>query len=550
ASDGGVYADTLPAHVSYVEGSASHGGVYGAGQIVWSLGALDAGQAVMLTFRVMVDEPLPAGVEWITNTAVVGDDGLNGPDPTPEDNADEDVDGVEAAPDLVVHKDDGETVVEAGQVLTYTVVVANVGDQGATGVVVTDTLPLHVTYVPGSASHGGVYDGTHLVWVLGDLGAGQVVTLTFRVTVDEPLPAGVEWITNTAVVGDDGLNGPDPTPWNNGDEDVDQVLAAPIIGATKRAALWTDADGDGNISPGDTLRYTVIIRNTGDREATNLAYADTPDENTTLVNGSVMTTQGVVTSGNAPGDLTVGVAIGSVWPGEVVTITYDVVIHVPFPEDISSVVNHGLITGDNVPPTPTDDPTTPEDRDPTIVPVNLAPEIIATKTAALYQDVDASGTTTPGDVLEYTVHITNVGTATAYGVVFQDLLDPNTTLVAGSVYASQGHVAVGNGPRDEYVIVEVGNLAPYGGAVEIRYRVYINSPLPPGVTIISNQGFISGSNVDSTVTDDPTTPEPDDPTDVVVSPPTYVGLLYIQASHLNARQVLIRWETAIEVDNL
>ncbi|MBC7255060.1 MAG: DUF11 domain-containing protein, partial [Chloroflexi bacterium] len=299
-----------------------------------------------------------------------------------------------------------------------------------------------------------------------------------------------------------------------------------------------------------TLRYTVIIRNTGDREATNLTYVDTPDANTSLVNGSVTTTRGVVTSGNASGDLTVGVAIGSVWPGEVVTITYDVVIHVPFPEDVSSVVNHGLVTGDNVPPTPTDDPTTPSDRDPTIVPVNLAPEIIATKTVTLYQDVDASGTTTPGDVLEYTVHITNVGTATAYGVVFQDLLDPNTTLVAGSVYTSQGNVAVGNGPRDEYVIIEVGNLAPYGGAVEIRYHVCINSPLPPGVTIISNQGFINGSNVDSTVTDDPTTPEPDDPTDVVVSPPTYVGLLYMRAIYLNGRQVLIRWETAIEVDNL
>ncbi|MBI4751529.1 MAG: DUF11 domain-containing protein [Acidobacteria bacterium] len=63
-------------------------------------------------------------------------------------------------------------------------------------------------------------------------------------------------------------------------------LFAPIISATKVDSLITDNDSDTLVDPGDTLRYTITINNTGS-DATGLGLTDTISANTTLVGGSV-----------------------------------------------------------------------------------------------------------------------------------------------------------------------------------------------------------------------------------------------------------------------
>ena len=58
------------------------------------------------------------------------------------------------------------------------------------------------------------------------------------------------------------------------------------------------------------------------------------------------------------------------------------------------------------------------------------PTISATKTYT------PSGNANPGDTLMYSIVISNTGTMDALGVTLTDTIDPNTTLVAGSVIAS------------------------------------------------------------------------------------------------------------------
>ncbi len=65
---------------------------------------------------------------------------------------------------------------------------------------------------------------------------------------------------------------------------------AAMLSATKSDALFTDVNMDGNADPGDTLKYTVTITNTGDMAATGVVFNDTIDPNTTLVPGSIKTT--------------------------------------------------------------------------------------------------------------------------------------------------------------------------------------------------------------------------------------------------------------------
>ncbi|HKZ83155.1 MAG TPA: Ig-like domain-containing protein [Anaerolineae bacterium] len=74
------------------------------------------------------------------------------------------------------------------------------------------------------------------------------------------------------------------------------TLEAPLapqavnITATKTDALLADNDGDNRADPGDTLRYTVVITNSGDADATAVVLDDTIDDNTVFVPGSVRTT--------------------------------------------------------------------------------------------------------------------------------------------------------------------------------------------------------------------------------------------------------------------
>src|SRR6266478_411042 len=65
----------------------------------------------------------------------------------------------------------------------------------------------------------------------------------------------------------------------------------------------------------------------------------------------------------------------------------------------------------------------------------VAPSVSATKTDALFTDVDGDNQADPGDTVKYTVNINSSG-ADATGVTFTDTVDPNTAFVAGSLRAT------------------------------------------------------------------------------------------------------------------
>ena len=71
-------------------------------------------------------------------------------------------------------------------------------------------------------------------------------------------------------------------------KDRNAALLVPMISATKSGVLQTDTVGpNGVVNPGDTLRYTVTVTNSG-TDATGVNFSDTIDANTTLVGGSVI----------------------------------------------------------------------------------------------------------------------------------------------------------------------------------------------------------------------------------------------------------------------
>src|SRR5688500_9287498 len=67
--------------------------------------------------------------------------------------------------------------------------------------------------------------------------------------------------------------------------------------------------------------------------------------------------------------------------------------------------------------------------------VSAAVVISATKTYTIIGD-DGDDKADPGEIIEYTVAITNSGSTDAANVALSDTIDANTTLVGGSLHAS------------------------------------------------------------------------------------------------------------------
>lgn len=66
-------------------------------------------------------------------------------------------------------------------------------------------------------------------------------------------------------------------------------------------------------------------------------------------------------------------------------------------------------------------------------------------------------------------------------------------------------------PSGETVNATIGTL-PAGKTVRVQFKVTVNSPLPAGVSQVSNQGTVSGSNFANVLTDDPAAGGSTDPT--------------------------------------
>ncbi len=90
-----------------------------------------------------------------------------------------------------------------GQVVTYTIAVANDRDATSGSIVVTDTLAPGLVLVEGSIVGTHTQDGHTITWQVGTLEAGGVPqTLSFSATLPATYPhSGTNEIVNTAIRG-------------------------------------------------------------------------------------------------------------------------------------------------------------------------------------------------------------------------------------------------------------------------------------------------------------------------------------------------------------
>jgi len=187
--------DTIPAGTEYVPGSLTGEATYdeAASQIRWS-GSLEVGEERAFTFSVTTDARSPDGTV-VTNTVSV-DDGFG-------TLIQRSVHTTLRGPDLswsVKLADTG--IADAGQVVTYTIRLRNVGG-GAAAAEITDVLPPEITYVPGSlwASGGEANYSDGVVTWRGEVIPSGMVLVRFGARLREDLEPGTK-IRNIVTITD------------------------------------------------------------------------------------------------------------------------------------------------------------------------------------------------------------------------------------------------------------------------------------------------------------------------------------------------------------
>ncbi|WP_328634253.1 DUF7927 domain-containing protein [Streptomyces sp. NBC_00356] len=184
------------------DATASTGTVsYDEPNLTWS-GDIPAGQTVTITYSATVNSP-DKGDHQLTNT-------VTGPGDSNCAKGSDDTDCQTLVPvaELQIAKTSDADKVKPGDKVTYTVTVKNVGEADYNGATLTDDMSnaLDDAVYNGDATTdtGDVsYDSPNLTWS-GDLPSGQTATLTYSMTVKDPI-TGNGTLAN-AVVGPDGSN--------------------------------------------------------------------------------------------------------------------------------------------------------------------------------------------------------------------------------------------------------------------------------------------------------------------------------------------------------
>ncbi|MET0499049.1 MAG: hypothetical protein ABW106_12370, partial [Steroidobacteraceae bacterium] len=311
---------------------------------------------------------------------------------------------------------------------------------------------------------------------------------------------------------------------------------------------------------GESLRYTITIKNVGTDNATEVSIRDQIPANTKYVVGST-TINGMALPDNAAGStpLVDGIAVyapedttpgkmradDTNTPNNVATITFDVTTY-PDLLDGTVISNQAFVSALNVGIVdyPSDDPRTPIVNDPTRDVIGNAPLLFADKRVALAVDLGSPGVVDPGDTLRYTITIYNTGAIPATDVVLRDMVPPNTTYVADSTVLNGlpvgrpdngssplvGGVYVSSADRTPPLpVAGEGTLSPNSSGV-VQFDLRVNAGTPTG-TIIRNQAVVRTAELPSVLTDGDGNPSTGpEPTVVVVG---------------NAQQLTITKEVAV-----
>ncbi len=311
--------------------------------------------------------------------------------------------------DLNLTKTVDNSTPNPGDDVIFTVNLLNQGTSAATGVTVTDLLPSGFTLVSAVASQGTYASGTGL-WTVGSLANTATATLTIRATVKT---SGV--FTNTAsITTSDQFDG----------DNTDNTASDAITLQTSDINISKVVD-NAVANVGENVTFTVTALNDGTDNATNLSISDQLPSGFAFV--SATPSAGTYNSGTG------------VWNIGTLNNAANATLSIT-----ATVLSSGTYT--NTATVSTLDQFDPDNTDDSAS-ETVVPPLADLAITKLVNNVSPN----VGDLITFTITLTNNGTAAASGVEVTDLLPSGYTI--GTVTPSTGTYVAATG------IWSVGSLA-------------------------------------------------------------------------------------------
>ncbi len=466
-------------------------------QLVWDLGDVTPANNGTIYLTGRVDSTAHVG-EVLTNTASIA---TNDPETNLSDNTSSYVAAVGAQTWDVQITNDLIGSPTPDNVWKYRLYVYNNGNSTAHNVVLTNTLPLSVTYVSWSSS---ATDGSHvlfeqqitetvlsatrqIVWPIGDVGAFDADTIYLLVQADNSLPIDTV-LTDTAII---TTSNTDSNVGNN-----EAIRSDTVVTPTKDVRV-TKSLYAGTTLPGNELSYKLDFYNDGNSIAHNVLLTDILPTDVTYL--SWATTYG----GDSHELLGRQVEVTKtssqiIWPLGDMPEGSNGSIYVSV--QVSPTAVSGNVLTNTATITTSDTDVAPgNDRD-------VRVDTIASPAAGFYlANPLYNGTPTPGNRVVYRIYLRNNGNITAKDVVLTHTLPPDATYLSwGNSSWSTSHYLFNHQVDESYnaatnqVVWPLGdiNVGDYGYiylTIQVTDTVTIGSVLTNTTEVTSSSPLNSSS---------------------------------------------------------
>ncbi|MBB5438121.1 gliding motility-associated-like protein/uncharacterized repeat protein (TIGR01451 family) [Pedobacter sp. AK017] len=377
-------ADLLPAGYSYVSSVPAAGTSYDPLTGAWTIGTLANAASSTLTVTATVN----AAGSYVNTAVISGTEA----DLIAANNTSAVTPVPVPVTDLQVTKTADQMNPVMGSNVVFTIVAANNGPSGATGLKVTDQLPTGYAYVSSAPAAGTSYDAATGVWTIGALAnaASSTLTITARVNV-----TGL--YANSAVI--------------SGAE-TDLVAANNISGVTPVPVPLTDLmvvkTADQPSAPvGSNVTFSIVASNNGPSEATAVVVNDLLTSGYTYVSS-------VAEPGTSYDELTGVWSIGSLANGANATLTVTATINAS-----GDYTNSATISGAE------DDPATANNTATATPFAEPVTDLLVNMTASDLAPVTGSN-------MSFEITASNIGPSGATGITVTDLLPAGYTYVSSA----------------------------------------------------------------------------------------------------------------------
>ncbi|MDD4051861.1 MAG: OmpA family protein [candidate division Zixibacteria bacterium] len=444
--------DNIPVILDYIPGGATGNPIFDAtyNRLRWSLSGSGPADTVTVTFRAVIDPNALGDSSVIANIVFVpGGAGAR-------DTANTVIISRPVPPELTISKEVNVDSAYAGDTLTYTLAVANVGTVAIDNSVVIDTVPALTVFV--DADNGGRYDdasGT-VTWTTKSLQPGESVTLNFRAAIEKTAPDSAV-IPNVAFI-----STPD-SAWS----DTVITIVKPHVVIPPELEIIKRVDST-LASRFSTLTYTLTVQNVGTVVADSIIVVDTVPAYTNFISATNGGLYDVVKR-------TINWITGSLNPGATIDLSFEATIAGAAP-DSAVIPNVAFITSPD---------TAQSDTVITIVrPRAIPPELEISK---LVDSSEAS----PKSILTYAIHVTNMGSKPVSDISVEDDIPTLTTYVAES--ANLNGIYDPDGNQLAWTIASLG----VEHSVDLIFQVKIDAEAPDSSRITNIASIITPITKDS-----------------------------------------------------